>query len=1022
MGGIVTTAPRLLAGLWLGCALLHAATPGISAVPADHAARLAQGTVLFREEIAPLLREQCLPCHGGEKTKADFDLATREGLLRGGKDGEVVRPFDAAGSRLLRLVQHTEAPEMPDKKPALPAVAIAGLARWIELGAPYGEPLIAGRTPPRDRSRVSPEDREWWAFRPLMAAKVRGFAPHPVDSLLLAAASEKGLKFNPPADPRTRLRRLHLDLTGLPPTPEEMSAFLAADATDAAGAFRQAVRRLLASPAYGERWARHWLDVARFAESSGFEHDYDRPYAYHYRDFVIRAFNADMPFDQFARWQLAGDEFAPDVTEALMATGFLGAGVFPTQITANEVERTRYDALDDMLATTSSAFLGLTLGCARCHDHKFDPIPASDYYRMLSTFTTTVRSVVELPEDPLVLAPAQAAFEKEQQRLRTELAAYEQPSLRTRFDQALIAGDLEGNGAVWLVPEVTETRSKAGAVFQRQADDSWLATGPNGEQDTYTFTLTTTRRGLTAVKLEALTDPSMKVNGPGRADNGNFALSHIQVTAAPRSGGAAREISLRSPQATHEQNKAGLSVASALDADPHTGWAVDGGGIGKDQAALFRFAEPVDFVDGATVTVTLEFAVNTRHNLGRVRFALSTDAEPVLAGGTIPGPVATLLAKRQANAALTDEERETLFGWWRQRDAGWRERSARLTAHAKTAPKTTRPVMICAEGYPPIVMHSQGAVFLPETHQLRRGDPNQKVGVAQPGVLQVLNRGGDEKAWQWTPPKDAKYSGRRRALANWLTDVDHGAGVLMARVTVNRLWQHHFGRGLVSTVNDFGRTGALPSNLVLLDWLAAELIRQGWRLKPIQELLLTTAAYQQQSPTEAAKIAADPENTYFMRRVPQRLEAEAARDAMLSVSGLLDSAPFGPGTLDENSRRRSIYFTVKRSQLMNSMVVFDAPEPLTSQGNRPATTVAPQALLLMNSPQVRAWAEGLAQRVQHDVPGGTPAAQVERLFAIVLGRRPNAGELSDAVAFLQAGALADLGQAMLGLNEFIYVD
>jgi len=1007
-----------LLGLWWVLPCLGAAT----AVPPDHAEKMTRGAELFRREIAPLLREHCVACHGGEKTKADFDLVTREGLLRGGKDGEVVRPFDAAGSRLLRLVRHAEAPEMPDKKPKLSAVAADQLAQWIDLGAPYGEPLIAGRTPPRDKSRVTPEDRSWWAFQPLAAVAPPKLAGHPVDAFLLEAAAGKRLSLNPPAVPSAIIRRLCLDLTGLPPTPEEVEAFVSVADSERPSATRALIRKLLDSPAHGERWARHWLDVARFAESSGFEHDYDRPFAYYYRDFVIRALNADMPFDQFARWQIAGDEFAPDNPEALMATGFLGAGVFPTQITANEVERTRYDALDDMLATTGSAFLGLTVGCARCHDHKFDPIPSQDYYRLLSTFTTAVRSVVELPLEPEVLAAVQEKFEAERARLRRELEDYEQQTLRGGFEKWMADHPAGSKQAVWTVPEVTETRSTAGAIFKRLDDDSWLATGPNGAYDTNTFKLVTSGRRLTGLKLEALTDASLKSGGPGRADNGNFGLSRIRVSAAPSGGGPARDVALITPRATHEQNQANLSVAGALDEDPHTGWAVDAGGIGKDQSAIFTFGEAVDHPDGTTLTVTLEFAVNARHNLGRLRFSLFADGAPELSAPVLPGAVATVLSRLRPDVIPGDGDRAVLFGWWRRSDLGWRERSARVTEQAGKAPKTTRPVMICAEGYPPIVMHSQGAVFLPETHQLRRGDPNQKVGVAEPGFLQVLDRAGDGQRWRWSPPKEAKYSGRRRSLANWLTDADQGAGALMARVAVNRLWQHHFGRGLVSTPNDFGRTGALPSHPALLEWLAGELIRQGWRVKPIHELLLTSAAYQQRALTDPEKIAADPENALFLRRAPRRLEAEAARDAMLAVSGRLDRTRFGPGTLDENSRRRSIYFTVKRSQLVNSMVAFDAPEPLTSQGSRPATTVAPQALLLMNSPQVRDWSAAMAQRVKSEAKVEGSAAQVGRVFALVLGRAPTSGELRDAVAFLESGTLADFCQAMLALNEFIYVD
>ena len=347
-------------------------------VPPDHADKMTRGLELFRREIAPLLQEHCLACHGGAKTKGDFDLATREGLLRGGTDGLAVQPFRAPESRLLKLVRHGEEPEMPKNKPKLPDEVAALLAAWIDLGAPYDAPLVAGKTPPRDRSKVSSEDRKWWAFQPLAVVPPPPGAGHPVDAFLLAAAPPPHPGFNPPAAPRTLARRACLDLTGLPPSPGELEPFLKEAPRGGAdgAAYTAMLDRWLDSPAYGERWARHWLDVARFAESSGFEHDYDRPHAYHFRDFVIRALNTDMPFDQFARWQIAGDEFAPDNPQAMMATGFLGAGVFPTQITANEVERTRYDAMDDMLATTTSAFLGLTVGCARCHDHKFDPIPA----------------------------------------------------------------------------------------------------------------------------------------------------------------------------------------------------------------------------------------------------------------------------------------------------------------------------------------------------------------------------------------------------------------------------------------------------------------------------------------------------------------------------------------------------------------------------------------------------------------------------------------------------------------------
>jgi mono/diheme cytochrome c family protein len=1016
---------------------LAIACPVLAAdLPPDHAQKMTRGLELFRAEVRPLLVEHCLKCHGGEKTKGDFDLATREGLLHPGDSGPAVKPFDAAASRLMKLVRHDAEPEMPDKKPKLPDAAIASIAKWIDLGAPYDEPLVAGKQAPRDKSLVSDTDRQWWAFQPLKQVAPPKLAAHPVDAFLLDAAKGKGLSFNPPAEKRKLVRRAHLDLTGLPPTPEEVEAFVGDKKQDA---WPRLVKRLLDSPRHGERWARHWLDVARFAESSGFEHDYDRPHAFHYRDFVIRALNADMPYDQFVRWQLAGDEFAPGDSEALMATGFLGAGVFPTQITANEVERTRYDALDDMLATTGSAFLGLTVGCARCHDHKFDPIPTRDYYRMLSTFTTTVRANVDLELDPAAAALVKKKFDDELAARRSKLAGYEAKELPAKFNQWLSSGaELPLTTASLL--EVTGLVSKAGATFKKLDDGSWLATGKNGGSDLYTITATSSVRRITGLKLEALADASMKKKGPGRADNGNFALSKITVTAQPLRGGEPREVKLTRAEATHEQNKTSLSVASSLDADPKSGWAVDMGGIGKDQAAVFVFAEPVDFDGGAMLTVRLEFSVNTGHNIGRARLAVYSGGEPSLKSDVVPASIAALAPKLReatARAKLDAAERAALMDWWKPRDAGWRALETGLDEQTKKAPSTKTPVMVCAEGYKPIVMHSQGAPFFKETHILRRGDVNQKQSVADQSFLQVLMREQDTKRWQWSPPDGAQYSGRRRTFANWLTDTERGAGALLARVAVNRLWQHHFGRGLVATANDFGKTGASPSHPELLDWLAGELIRNGWRLKPIHELLMTSAAYQQSSAANAAKSAADPDNKFFLRRQPQRLEAEAVRDSALAVSGQLDPKMFGPGSLDESSKRRSIYFTVKRSRLMNSMVVFDAPEPLVSQGSRPTTTVAPQALLLLNSPQARGWARALAARIEGDVKDRNPAALVARGYQVALGRAPTKAESTSAVAFIENGgkeygaagkadarslAFADFCQALLGLNEFVYVD
>ncbi len=888
-----------------------------------------------------------------------------------------------------------------------------------------------------DHSAVTDADRGWWAFQPLHRAEApkvhdTRWIANPIDAFVLAPIEAKHLKPAASADRRTLARRASFDLLGIPPTPAQLDAFVRDTSRDA---WTRYVVRLLDTPGYGERWGRHWLDVARFAESSGFEHDYDRPNAHHYRDFVIKALEADMPFDQFVRWQIAGDEFEPDNPQALMATGFLGAGVFPTQITANEVERVRYDAMDDMLATTGSAMLGLTIGCARCHDHKFDPIPTRDYYRMLATFTTTVRSDIDLDLQPEANRAARELFDREHAPLISAVKGHEESVLPARFASWIASGAPRPAAPTWQVLEAKPLASKAGATFRRLDDGSYLAEGANGDSDVYTFDAIAPEAGLRSLRLEALSHHGMVHGGPGRADNGNIGLSRIRVYAWPDAGGTTNEIALVRPRATFEQNAANLAVATALDTDPHTGWAIDPK-FGTNHAAIFDFAAPVGTGTATRLRVQLEFALNTRHNIGRPRLSVSTADHPDFGGDTIPAEIASILPK--VAAALTAKDRAALFAWWKTSDAEWRGLNDRVEEHARKQPKPKlTKVLVCAEGYPALRMHTQGADFFPETYLLQRGSPDQKRGVATPGFLQVLAKDGEPgEPWKWSPPDGAKFSGRRRTLASWMTDPNDGAGHLLARVIVNRLWQHHFGQGLVATPNDFGAQGTRPSHPELLDWLASELIRNGWRLKPIHRLIMDSSAYRIASKPDPKAAAVDPANALFARRVPQRLEAEAIRDSLLFVAGVLDTNRFGPGTLDESSRRRSVYFTVKRSQLVPSMQSFDAPEPLVSQGTRPTTTVAPQALILMNSPHVRTWAAAFASRIAPGADTRLPDA-VDAAYSLALNRAPDPRERADGIAFVEgqiarhrgdgrkdprAMALADFAQVVLSLDEFVYAD
>jgi hypothetical protein len=440
-------------------------------------------------------------------------------------------------------------------------INISNLSKGLFIWLMVGSQMLSDKAPAQDNHHLG-KSEQWWAFRPLDTSQPpvidrEGVCiDNPVDQWVFSHLGQNGFTPNPVADRRVLMRRASFDLLGIPPTYEGVKTFQDNKLPDA---WSKVVTEFLGSKHYGERWGRHWLDLARYAESSGFEHDYDRSSAYHFRDFVIKALNADMPYDQFVRWQLAGDEYEPGNPLAMMATGFLGAGVFPTQITANEVERVRYDAMDDMLSTTGSAMLGLTVGCARCHDHKADPITSMEYYRMLSTFTTTVRSEIELDLEPEKHQQALQQFEIEHAPYLSALKNYEANTLPVKFDAWLKDGSLDSIRPVWEPIEFQSQHSKAGASFRKLEDGSYLVEGNNGDSDVYTMTTTVLRPGIRALRLEALADPSLKRGGPGRADNGNFALSRIRVFASAPEENKTTEISLVRPRATFQQNENNLS-------------------------------------------------------------------------------------------------------------------------------------------------------------------------------------------------------------------------------------------------------------------------------------------------------------------------------------------------------------------------------------------------------------------------------------------------------------------------------
>ncbi|NUN95253.1 MAG: DUF1549 domain-containing protein [Candidatus Omnitrophica bacterium] len=978
--------------------------------------------IVFGRDIRPILSQNCFTCHGPDEKqrKAGLRLDQADSARSKLKSGLVaIQPGNREGSELYRRITCTDPDEvMPpkDSHKSLTPGQIELLGRWIDAGAVY-----TGH----------------WAFEPLNhpappTLTNTKWRRNEIDAFILAAMESKGIEPNPEADRRTLIRRLSFDLLGLPPSREEVDQFVSDSSPDA---YERLVDRLLESPHFGERWARHWLDLARFAESHGYEQDYDRKFAYHYRDFVIQAFNQDLPYDTFVKWQLAGDELSPDNPLALKATGFLAAGVHSTQITKNQAEKERYDELDDMSRTMGVAMLGLTIGCARCHDHKYDPITTTDYYRLLSTFTTTVRSEIDVPVEEEVYKQERARWEKEHTPLLEDLAKFESEELPSRFEEWLKSNPTPTPPVKWEVLEPTSYRAEGGASLLALGDGSFLAYGSNSEQ--YSFVIPSKLEGITAIKIEALRHDSLPRQGPGRGRNGEFALSDLHVTLESLTGAEDPiELTLVGPKATSARD--GNPVSNAVDMDRHSAWTIPGG---TDTTSVFEIETPVSFETHVVIRIKLSFAPAA--SMGRIRLSATTSKPPIdLDSDKVPDEVRSILAEHSVNATseLSSSQRESVLAWYKTTDGRWQDLTKRIRDHLRVEPKPDGvKVLVASEGVPPVRNHTQGVDFYRETYFLTRGDPKQKQGVANQGFLTLLTKAPEkEKRWQVPPPEGWRTSYRRSALANWITDVDFGAGHLLARVIVNRLWQHHMGRGIVGTPSDFGYQGDWPTHPELLDWLASELIRGGWKLKPIHRLILNSAAYRQSSDHDEVKARIDRERKLFWGHPRRRLEGEIIRDSMLAVSGLLDPRMHGPGTLDPNHHRRSIYFTIKRSRLVPMMTLFDCPDSVQSIAARPITTIAPQALMLLNNSSIRDYAVEFAKRVAPKDGDGMEGA-VRAAYRLAIARDPSEEELRDTLRFVEdqaasygkdgksmeearSLALADFCQVVLNLNEFVYVN
>jgi len=983
----------------------------------------------FEQKIRPVLLSACYECHSAEakakgKLKGGLFLDTRAALLTGGDEGPALVPGKPDDSLLIKALRWArEDLHMPPKK-KLPPEVIADFEKWIAMGAP--DPRT-GEVAKARREISIPQGRDYWAFRPLKpvpmpTVKNATWAKTPVDRFILAQQEKAGVTPSRPIGREQLLRRVTFDLTGLPPKPEEVAAF-AADTSPQALA--SVVNAALAKSAYGERWGRHWLDIVRFAESGGYEFDGFRPGAYHYRDWVIRALNDGMPYDQFIRWQLAGDKLRPDSVEGASATGFLVAGPYPGQITAKTIERIRYDQLDDMVSTIGSGFLGLTLGCVRCHEHKYDPIPQADYYGIAAALARTVHGELKIDRQHEETQRKLAAHKLAGEPLLAALKRFESDEFPARFAKFLATEAASPtNSAPWQMCDVTSaTATSAALVIAR--DSSVRYVGNKAKDDTYTVKAVTYQRGLRAFRLDALADDASPAKGPGLSENGNFVLSELKVTARPLdSKSKAKPVTakLKGTAATFEQKN--YPLAAVTDNKRGSGWAV-APEFGKDHAAIFQIeGEPLGFEGGTELEFQLVF--KGFFGLGKLRLGFSNGESPAtLADAQVEQAVRELhLTLAATGGTLNATNQTALFRWFTRFDAEAERLQAAVRDHDAKTPK------------PDLVAVYSTKAGGQDVHLLRRGEVDSKVSKANPNYLQVLNTAAEgEKRWLPKPEADARV-----ALGDWLTDAEHGAGSLLARVMVNRIWHHHFGRGLVATPNDFGVQGKPPTHPELLDWLAGEFVRGGWQLKPLHQLITASAVYQQGAELKPANLKADPENKLWWHRPARRLEAEAIRDALLSVGGKLEDKLYGPSETNYESPRRSVYLRVKRSELIPFLTLFDAPEPAASVGERGATTLPTQALAMMNSTFVRDIADRLTKRVLK--PDMEPATAITEASRIALGRAPTATELARLVKFFEQQrellgppatdakaaaaqtnrALTETSLVLLCMNEFIYVD
>ena len=982
------TQPRLV---FAGAMVAFASAMAGAAEPVD-----------FGREILPIFSNHCYHCHGPDEQerKAKLRLDTREGVLGAGKSGAIaVIPGRSTESELvLRITTPHEDEVMPplEAKQKLSVRQIELLKRWVDEGAPWGS---------------------HWAYQPprrvtLPAIRSGGAAiRNPIDNFVVARLEREGLKPAPEADRRTLVRRLSFDLLGLPPDGDIVRAFLADERPDAD---QRLVESLLASPHFGERWSRYWLDSARYADSGGYLNDTARPFAYLYRDWVINAINRDMPFDQFTVEQLAGDLLPNATLDQKIATGFHRNTLKNDEAGADR-EEDRCKVAVDRTATTGAVWLGLTVGCAECHTHKYDQITHREFYQLYAFFNNT--SEKDLP------APQPAELDAYHRALKSwaaqgsEIEAPLTARLPTLLDTQLSAWERAAKLPVarWTVvqPEAVTFVTEDDETVLTAAKDHSVASTTGTLRSRFIVAAKLKQKAVSAFRVEALTDPGKPV---GRSKAGDFALSEFSVL-AKTGDGAQRKIELAAARADFSAKSGAASAA--IDGMPNTGWSI-GPEVKQPHVIVFELRTAEDFSEETTVYFELQHQAVGLMN--RFRLAATSSASPVEASPLADELLAIFdtppdrrsrgqqLALTRHFAGLHDDEAK--------------QQIATLVAHEAKKPvhpKTVAATLVAEER---------------KTHIHVRGDFMQKGDEVQPGILAALHA---------FKPRGGKAD--RLDLARWIVDP---ANPLTARVTVNRIWQSLFGRGLVATVEDFGTRGESPSHPELLDYLATEFVRLGWSRKAIIRLIVSSATYRQSSALRPELMDRDPLNTLLARQNRNRLEAEVIRDNFLAASGLLNARIGGPSiypplpayvtavgrdtswpaTTGADQYRRGLYIHLRRNIPYPMLLTFDAPDSTAACFQRERSNTPLQALTLLNDPVFFECSQTLGRKLS--AGPGPVDAQLQRGFELCMGRPPTAAEMKslqslhrDQLALNHGDAGAALGavaRVIMNLDEFITRD